>query len=645
VRSAALPFLAVAARLVLLLGTSLAGIGCGECVDADRDGFGEGCDRGPDCDDSLPSRTSDCSAPAPDCDEDSFAPGCLCFAGEEHPCYPADEETLDVGACFGGRQFCRNRAWTECEGAAVPSFEQCNELDDDCDGAIDEAVRSPCGGCDDTCTGGVWGEGEVPFEPGDQLELSPRGELLLRGNPLAVATVFVPNTGDGTVSAIDPETAVPRARYRTRAERPVHVAIDYQGHAFVLGESAQGSALMHIAGDRASCEDRDGDGLETSSGSDDVLALGADECVLLDVALPDDIDNARGLSVSGLRAPDQDDAAIVWIGLPDEHALIAVHGGTGALLERIETEDFAPYAMTFDPQGTLWAIDRSGLLAAIETTLDPPVVRIIEANLRCYVLEAIASDDQGMLSLTGAECESVTRYDPVRDVFRQLEMPGVLDARGIATAGDDSWLTHTAGKLTRVQHAPFALGSSYSLGSEGLQPFDSSAVSLDGSGRLWIASSLGGPDGTGLLTRFDIERGAVTAQAPLGTLPRPEGDMTGARRFSKIEPEGEARHVFTGCMQSGASEVATLWRALHLDAVVGSDSSVEALVRRAPSVVQLEDEPFASVGTLPNDVAPFPLELPEGGAVEVQLILRSSSHHGGPRVARVGLEWRCPGPD
>ena len=643
-RAAALPLsaslFASAAWLVLS--------GCGECADADGDGYGDGCDRGSDCDDTLPSRTTDCSAPAPDCDADSYAPGCLCFAGEDTECYPADEATMGVGMCRAGRQRCRNRAWTECEGAVLPTFERCNDQDDDCDGAIDEAVRSPCGGCNDACTGGVWGEGEAPFEANAELDLGPRGELVLHGEPLTVETVFVPNTGEGTVSAVDPGTVQERARYRTLAERPVHVAVDYQGHGFVLGEREQGSALSRIAGDEASCVDRDGDGLDTSRGPDDVLALGDDECVLLDVALPGEARGARGLAVSGVRAPDQDEAGIVWIGLPEEHAVIALHGGTGEPLARIETEGLSPYALTFDPQGTLWAIDRAGVLAAIETALEPPAVRVIEAELRCYVLEAIASDDQGVLSLAGAECESITRYDPVRDVFAKLDMPGVLDARAIATAGDESWLTHTAGKLTRFSHAPLELGSTYSLGSEGLVPFDSSAISLDDAANLWIASSLGGPGERGLLTRFDIERGAVTGQAVLGRLPRPEGDLTGARRFTKIVPEGSASHVFLGCSTSigGASgEVPTRWSALHVAAVVGADSTVEAQVRHAARADQLEAEAFTTAGVLPSDASPFPLELPEGGAVEVRLILRSTSHHGGPRVARVGLEWRCPGPD
>jgi len=626
--------------------------GCGEdCKDNDGDGFGEGCERGADCDDSLPSRTTDCSLPAPDCDEDRFLPGCQCYAGEARACYPVDDATLDVGICSAGRQSCRSGGWSECRGAVLPGFETCNDLDDDCDGWTDETVRSPCGGCNDACTGGVWGEGEARFEANDQLALGPRDELVLKAHPLETATVFVPNTGEGTVSAVDPDSALERARYRTLAERPVQIAIDYRGDAWVLGKTARGSALTHIAGDEQGCSDRDGDGLETSHGASELLALGDDECVV-QYPLPDDASTARALTVSGLRAPDQDEAALLWVGLPDEEALIAVHGGTGEVIDRIETPGLAPYAATFDPWGTLWVIDRSGILAEIETALSPPTVRVIEAQLRCYVLEAIASDDGGVLTLTGAECESVTRYEPLRERWTEVDMPGVLDARGLATLDGDSWISHTAGKLTRVTHAPLAVTETYGLGSEGLQPFDSSAVSADERGVLWIASSTGGSEGTGVLTRFDVAATSVTAQTSLGLIPRPEGDMTGARRFSRLEPEGVATRVFTGCSRGGddseSSEVATQWRALHITGVVGAGSQVEAQLRHATTVDELEqfdDEAFVSVGVLPDDELPFPLELPDGGVLELRLILRSTNYHGGPRVERVGLEWRCPGPD
>jgi len=177
-------------------------------------------------------------------------------------------------------------------------------------------------------------------------------------------------------------------------------------------------------------------------------------------------------------------------------------------------------------------------------------------------------------------------------------------------------------------------------------PYDSSAISGDDAERLWVVSSSGGTDGTGLLTRFDVATGRVTAQTPLGFLPRPQGDLTGARRFSKLEPEGEASHIFAGCTQreGDGDTTGTTWRSLYIAGAVGTGSAVEAQARRAATRELLDDEEYVSLGVLPEDESPFPLALPQGGVVEIRLILRSTNHHGGPRVARVGLEWSCPGP-
>jgi streptogramin lyase len=439
----------------------------------------------------------------------------------------------------------------------------------------------------------------------------------------------------------------------------------------VLDPSAgDGAFLTHIAGDRTRCVDRDGDGvIHSSSSGDDVLPAGADECVLASLALGERGRGARTVAVSGQRAPDAEDAALVWVGLEHEEAFSVLHGATGEELFRLDTPGFRPRAATLDPWGALWAIDRAGLIAAITPGPEGPV-RVIEAPLACFVLEALAIDDEGLLTLTGAECERVTRYDPYLDKFEQVAMRGVLDARAAVTlpsaeqdagvddgngtddgtSSNESWVTHTSGRLSRILHAPLALDATYSLAAEQLSPFDTSAISRDADGRLWIASSVGGPNQGGVLTRFDPLQGAVTAQVPLGFLPRPEGDLTGARRFARSEPEGSARYVFEGCNPGarsgdpdrGASP--TQWKALHIAASIDAGSSVEVEARHALERDALGELPFERLARVPGDALPHALDFPEGGFVEVRLTLRTRDYLGGPSVQRVGLEWLCPGP-
>jgi MYXO-CTERM domain-containing protein len=61
-------------------------------------------------------------------------------------CYSGPTATEDVGVCIGGTRTCTSGAWSSCVGEVVPSSEQCNGLDDDCDNDTDENLgQSTCG--------------------------------------------------------------------------------------------------------------------------------------------------------------------------------------------------------------------------------------------------------------------------------------------------------------------------------------------------------------------------------------------------------------------------------------------------------------------------------------------------------------------
>jgi hypothetical protein len=88
----------------------------------------------------------------------------MCTAGTTAPCGASDG-----GFCSGIRSCVSTNVWGHC-GAHAPSAETCNDLDDDCDGVIDNGVTQPCytgspstrgiGACHDgvnTCDAGVFG--------------------------------------------------------------------------------------------------------------------------------------------------------------------------------------------------------------------------------------------------------------------------------------------------------------------------------------------------------------------------------------------------------------------------------------------------------------------------------------------------------
>ncbi|MGH1347269.1 MAG: hypothetical protein ACRBN8_37250 [Nannocystales bacterium] len=103
---------------------------------------------------SLPDPTSDSDTPST-----TGEPG-ECEPGETRVCYTGPDGTADVGPCASGTEACgANTMWTgTCEGELLPSDENCDGEDNDCNGAIDDG--NPDGG--DACNTGLPG----PCQPG-----------------------------------------------------------------------------------------------------------------------------------------------------------------------------------------------------------------------------------------------------------------------------------------------------------------------------------------------------------------------------------------------------------------------------------------------------------------------------------------------
>jgi hypothetical protein len=131
-------------------------------VSCDGDGDGDGFPARYDCDDAdptihpdLPGRPTGelCDGVDNDCDGliDEGNPRVL-RGGD--PGLPAPERcgVSDVGICQRGWSVCsrdaRGAPTITCAGAVNPeAAEACDDLDNDCDGAVDEGVRNACGGC------------------------------------------------------------------------------------------------------------------------------------------------------------------------------------------------------------------------------------------------------------------------------------------------------------------------------------------------------------------------------------------------------------------------------------------------------------------------------------------------------------------
>ena len=119
--------------------------------DRDRDGYYEAVDGfvhpdESDCNDNNSSVNPDA---VEECD------------GVDNNCDGNIDENLtkscgtDVGICRKGTKTCANGEWGGCDGSITPEIEVCDGKDNDCDGEIDENLEKTCGSNIGVCTKGV----------------------------------------------------------------------------------------------------------------------------------------------------------------------------------------------------------------------------------------------------------------------------------------------------------------------------------------------------------------------------------------------------------------------------------------------------------------------------------------------------------
>jgi len=622
--------------LTLAIAPASAIHGCSkpDCADSDGDRYGSHCASGRDCDDTNPARNIDCdSVPPPDCDAIPEAPGCPCFAGTVVPCFLADDALEGIGQCRRGSSICRNGFYGLCTGFVGPSDELCNGRDDDCDGTTDELVLSPCGGCDASCSGSVWGPGGTPFATNANLANTPAGALELARTVTPRDAIFFANTGEDTVSHISATAIAETSRHASGGDSPTRVAVDYFGDAFVTNEALAGQGtLTKLGGTLAGCVDRDFSGtIETSTGPTDVPLAADDECIVFSVPVGSVDEVPRAIAVDG-SSPGGGDP---WIGLWAGEAVIHVDGSTGATIERVAIPGFRPFSAAFDGRGYLWLASETGELVRIDRRSSPPSVERTLINLACYVTHAIAVDVDGAIVATGQNCDDVYRFDPAT---KHLSSIATLPSpRGIAIASGAAYVAHTDARVTELSTNPLVERAQMDAWALSSSPLESIAIAVDSSDFVWMASARGGPNGVGLATRFDPVSLAVTHHVPLGAGPRGFGDGTGRALRGAFVQTGETSAVFHGC-ENGAK---TAWLRLHLDIDPGASSSATIEGRWAPSDAELGTAAFGTLATIPGDVSPVTLALPENGVLELRVRLDSTARDSSPLVRRIGLETRC----
>lgn len=189
------------------------------CIDADGDGHGLQCPAGPDCDDSDRTIFTGCAR----CDKPNE--GCPCEPGSDGISCTVAPEVTSAGSllCHEGTRYCRNGAWSACEGIASFTAPPPSEvLGRRLSGLVSVDGAVSCGACSPDCFEiedrllGTDG-GTATLEAGTGVTAGPGGSITLGGSstdagvtnpneptPIPPCNMMLDSDCDGIPNTLDP---------------------------------------------------------------------------------------------------------------------------------------------------------------------------------------------------------------------------------------------------------------------------------------------------------------------------------------------------------------------------------------------------------------------------------------------------------
>lgn len=575
-------------------------------------------------------------------------------ACESAPPPPESMRRRDAGPCELIPEVC-NGEDDDCNGIVddVRDVEVCDGLDQDCDGTFDEGTE--CLGFDAPGADGwqvgptssgviVTGDGALTLEP-------PRMDIVQ-------PALWIANSGEGTVSRLDPETGREVGRYPSATassglfvlggtNAPSRTALDQRLDAYVANRAFDGQAsVSKIAGEPARCVDRDMDGtIETSADldGDGVIALDPmlgeffedDECVLWTVPIGGTNAVARALAI-GLAGPDGE-AGDVWVGMFNEQRAVVLSQVDGHEVASIPL-GISPYGAVSGADGRVWLTSGpagySAIIGIDPETYETEQVTLPGTRLRTY---GIAVDGLGRIVLAANDgaWRGAVAYDPRESTWAQsASLPanggGTTNLlRGIAASADALWIagpTPSGGTLFELAIGDLSLTTQHTL--TGVSDVVGVGVAFDG--RVWgIARD------TSQAYRLDRTSGAIEA-FPTGNQPYTYSDFTGFGLNGILGAIGLHRVTIEGCDSA-------IWTSVTLDADIPPETEVQLRVRSAPTSAELGTAPWIGPFTADptTSLAEPPGPVSAGRFLELSLRLWSSTPGIMPRVRAVSVAARC----
>jgi streptogramin lyase len=258
--------------------------------------------------------------------------------------------------------------------------------------------------------------------------------------------IWISNSPEGTVSKINTKTTIEEARYLVGPglTDPSRTSVNLFGDAVVVDRNG-GITKIGVKEDR--CVESNGvPGIQTSTGPNDVLAWGQDECVLwrTELAALNYQIGARPVAwegglVDGCAAPNPR----VWVGWYDgaNGHFRRLDGTTGAILDSVGPVpwsglSFGPYGGAADKDGNFWV---SGWQAGPLIRIDADTLQVQTFQIPATITPqqwnyGMALDKSGDAWIASAY--SVYHFRADSSTWLEIPVPGAFSLRGLMVDKD-----------------------------------------------------------------------------------------------------------------------------------------------------------------------------------------------------------------
>jgi len=551
-----------------------------------------------------------------------------------------------------------------------PGEYDAGEEDPDSDGG---SAGCECGDCSEAWVGvGTPNPFDTGSDENEFVSTDTEGALFVdKRNSKYNKYLWVADTNLPGAVKIDLETLQIVGRYRTGGGSTSRTTVNVLGEAFIGARTSGitgGAGVTKIYPYGEDCPDTNGDGvITTSTGRNDVLPWGQDDCVAWHTAADGDVRGLAAQDIPGVNPEDSctggDDTPVE---LPDEHyvwiggmhgKIYKIDAETGQILLKINSPS-GVYGMALSGDGKLWSANQLSFVDTTKCTDQAACEAATVCVQSCQPGNCPATcDDAVKARYSGVngygitvDCKNrvwlssgaTTRVDPDAPANQRVARGPNSGSGGIA-ADAEGWVWASNGATTTRVDAETMAGVTVFAANKG--------VAVDSDGRIFTVQDRGvhlveaGPT----LNDYSVTANVVSLEG----FAYAYSDMTGVQTRLASDGPGWYRHVFEGCVNHDSTD----WRDLEWEVEAAADTWVMFSVRSADTYAELADEFWQPVANCLNGdgCSHVGIGQQEGKYLEVEVRLTATdeiddAQHGcvydpgqSARVKRFGAKFACAG--